>query len=273
MLRRDKSDRCCVRPVVCALGLVVVLLLSGLAGCGGDDDDDEADQVTLAGPPRDAGCGNRADFGSGPELTILGLTADQRLVRFQECRPRQVQGVGSVSGLQAPDTALVGIDFRVQDGQLYGVGNGGGVYTLNVTTAQATIVNALTVPLAGAFFGVDFNPAANALRIISDTGQNLRLPFAARSRARPRPIPRSITPARPGQSGHRPQWGRVYGQRSRPQHRDDPVQHRHGIEPGGHPVATQCGGARGDRPADRGSGHRGRVRHLHATTRGGGHRQ
>ena len=30
----------------------------------------------------------------------------------------------------------------------------------------------------GDFFGVDFNPAANALRIISDTGQNLRLPFA-----------------------------------------------------------------------------------------------
>jgi hypothetical protein len=72
----------------------------------------------------------------------------------------------------------VGIDFRVQDAQLYGLGNGGGVYTLNVTTAQATFVNALTVPLAGTFFGVDFNPAANALRIISDTGQNLRFPFA-----------------------------------------------------------------------------------------------
>lgn len=28
-------------------------------------------------------------------------------------------------------------------------------------------------------FGVDFNPAANALRVISDTGQNLRQPFAS----------------------------------------------------------------------------------------------
>jgi Domain of unknown function (DUF4394) len=165
MLRRDKHDRYCVRYVVCALGLVVVLL-SGLAGCGDDDDGADTD------------CGNRADFISGPELTILGLTADQRLVRFQECRPRQVQTIGRVSGLQASDTALVGLDFRVQDGQLYGVGNGGGVYTLNTTTAQATFVNTLTVPLAGTFFGVDFNPAANALRIISDTGQNLRLPFA-----------------------------------------------------------------------------------------------
>jgi hypothetical protein len=31
----------------------------------------------------------------------------------------------------------------------------------------------LTVPLAGTAFGVDFNPAADRLRIVSDTGQNL----------------------------------------------------------------------------------------------------
>jgi hypothetical protein len=160
------------------LGLVVVLFLSGLTGCGGDDDD-EADRVPTGGPvATDPACGSRAALSSGPELTIMGLTADQRLVRFQECLPGRLQEVGRVSGLQAPDNALVGIDFRVQDAQLYGLGNGGGVYTLNVTTAQATFVNALTVPLAGTSFGVDFNPAANALRIISNTGQNLRLPFA-----------------------------------------------------------------------------------------------
>jgi hypothetical protein len=79
-----------------------------------------------------------------------------------------------VSGLQDPDTSLVGIDFRVQDGKLYGVGNGGGVYTIDTTNAQAALVNRLSVALQGTFFGVDFNPAANRLRIISDTGQNLR---------------------------------------------------------------------------------------------------
>ena len=31
----------------------------------------------------------------------------------------------------------------------------------------------MTVPLTGTVFGVDFNPAADRLRIISDTGQNL----------------------------------------------------------------------------------------------------
>ena len=61
----------------------------------------------------------------------------------------------------------------MQDGKLYGVGNGGGVYTIDPRTADAAFVNALTVPLAGTLFGVDFNPAADRLRIVSDTGQNL----------------------------------------------------------------------------------------------------
>jgi len=39
-------------------------------------------------------------------------------------------------------------------------------------------VSQLTVPLEGTAFGVDFNPAADALRVVSDTGQNLRHPFA-----------------------------------------------------------------------------------------------
>ncbi len=82
--------------------------------------------------------------------------------------------IGDVAGLSGGDTALVGIDFRAQDGQLYGVGDAGGVYTLDTDDAYATFVNRVTVPLSGASFGVDFNPAADRLRIISDTGQNLR---------------------------------------------------------------------------------------------------
>ena len=117
-------------------------------------------------------CGNRSDLGEGRRLTIIGLTTDQRLVQFRECNPDRLKEIGSVYGLQSPDTALVGIDFRVQDGLLYGVGNAGGIYTIDTNTAVATLVSQLTVALNGTFFGVDFNPAADRLRIISDTGQN-----------------------------------------------------------------------------------------------------
>lgn len=106
-------------------------------------------------------------------LNVVGLTTDGRLVCFNERRPSRLQLIGTVSGLQM-DTRLVGIDFRVQDGLLYGVGDAGGVYMLDTGHAQATLVNRLSVALSGNTFGVDFNPVADRLRIVSDTGQNLR---------------------------------------------------------------------------------------------------
>ncbi|MGW6260971.1 DUF4394 domain-containing protein [Streptomyces sp. NPDC055085] len=106
-------------------------------------------------------------------LSAVGLTGDQRLVEFDVRRPDGARSLGKVSGL-AGDTRLVGIDFRVQNERLYGVGDKGGVYTLNNRNAKAVKVSQLTVALSGTAFGVDFNPAANRLRVISDTGQNLR---------------------------------------------------------------------------------------------------
>ena len=124
-------------------------------------------------------CGNLRDFARGPRVVVFGLTDDQHLIRFRECRPDNAVDLGAITGLD-PDTALVGIDFRVQDGLLYGLGDAGGIYTIDRATAVATPVAnaALTEDLAGDEFGVDFNPAADALRIVSDSGQNLRHPFS-----------------------------------------------------------------------------------------------
>lgn len=109
---------------------------------------------------------------SGSGLVTVGLTSDQRLVGFRARTPGDTWSLGRITGLRG-DSGLVGIDFRVQNGKLYGVGNRGGVYTVD-SDARAVKVSQLTVSLAGRSFGVDFNPAANRLRVISDTGQNLR---------------------------------------------------------------------------------------------------
>ena len=121
-----------------------------------------------------ARCNDSNRVGQGGGLVVFGLTTDQLLMKFRECNPSKLQRVGFVVGFEAPDTTLVGIDFRAQGGKLYGVGNGGGIYTIDHDTAVATKVSQLTVSLNGTNFGVDFNPAADRLRIISDTGQNLR---------------------------------------------------------------------------------------------------
>ncbi|MFC7844295.1 DUF4394 domain-containing protein [Streptomyces sp. NPDC057382] len=105
-------------------------------------------------------------------LVAVGLTSDQRLVEFGVDKPAATRLLGKITGL-AGDTKLVGIDFRVQNEKLYGVGDKGGIYTLS-TRAKAKKVSQLTVALSGTGFGVDFNPAANRLRVISNTGQNLR---------------------------------------------------------------------------------------------------
>ncbi|MFJ4871417.1 DUF4394 domain-containing protein [Streptomyces sp. NPDC088757] len=105
-------------------------------------------------------------------LISVGLTTDQRLVGFDVHDPADTWSLGKVSGL-AGDGKIVGIDFRVQNGKLYGIGDKGGVYTLD-DKATAVKVSQLTITLKGKHFGVDFNPAANRLRVISDTGQNLR---------------------------------------------------------------------------------------------------
>jgi hypothetical protein len=113
------------------------------------------------------------DRGRGDDLIVIGLTSDNRLVWFSEDSPKRAHTIGTITGLTG-DTGLIGIDYRVQDGLLYAVGNAGGVYTLDTMTAAATLVSTVTVPLNGTAFGVDFNPAADRLRIVSNTGQNLR---------------------------------------------------------------------------------------------------
>ena len=126
----------------------------------------------------DNGGGNGSYSSSRDRLEAIGLAGDRTLVRFDTDRPERARGLGDVRGLATADAHLVGIDHRVQDGMLYGVGRGGGIYTIDTRSLQATKVGQLTIALEGRYFGVDFNPAANALRVVSDTGQNLRQPFA-----------------------------------------------------------------------------------------------
>ncbi len=115
---------------------------------------------------------SRRDQQARPFLAV-GLTDGQKLVAFASDNPRNITTIGRITGLQG-DQSLVGIDFRVQDGKVYGVGDRGGIYTLGLRHATATQVSQLTIALQGSAFDIDFNPAANRLRVISDTGQNLR---------------------------------------------------------------------------------------------------
>ncbi|HYJ41830.1 MAG TPA: DUF4394 domain-containing protein [Steroidobacteraceae bacterium] len=93
----------------------------------------------------------------------------------------------AISGLQSGES-VVGLDVRAggaTPGELYALGSTGRLYTINTTTGVATLKSTLAADagdasepfaaLAGTEFGVDFNPVADRLRVVSDTGQNLRI--------------------------------------------------------------------------------------------------
>jgi hypothetical protein len=108
------------------------------------------------------------------DLDVVGLTSDGKLVCFEDDDPRDADRIGTVAGLQT-DTKIVGIDYRPATGDLYGLGDRGGVYVVDASNAKASLRSRLNVALEGTQFGVDFNPTVDRLRIVSDTGQNLRV--------------------------------------------------------------------------------------------------
>ena len=110
---------------------------------------------------------------------LYGVTDQNRLVRFTSDGPGDVADSVQITGLLQGDERVVGIDVRPSNDALYAVTNANRVYVVNpVTGASRPAVNPITTPLNGTLFGVDVNPAADALRITSDAEQNLRIRFS-----------------------------------------------------------------------------------------------
>ncbi|SHG73160.1 DUF4394 domain-containing protein [Pedobacter caeni] len=81
-----------------------------------------------------------------------------------------------ITGLASLES-IVGIDFRPANGQIYALSSSSRLYTVNAATGALTPVGSgtLTTLLLGNSFGFDFNPTVDRIRIVSNTGQNLRL--------------------------------------------------------------------------------------------------
>ena len=107
--------------------------------------------------------------------TVVAVTDAAELIRFNAGQPQRILQRAPLRGLE-PGDRLIGIDYRVARGVLYAVSASGRVYTLDADTAQLNRVGSgAPVVLTGQHFGVDFNPVADRIRVVSDSGQNLRL--------------------------------------------------------------------------------------------------
>ncbi|MCK8491480.1 MULTISPECIES: DUF4394 domain-containing protein [Spirosoma] len=82
----------------------------------------------------------------------------------------------TLTGL-APNDMIYGIDFRPANGQLYAVSNTSRLYTINTSSGAATMVGSgpFSPAITGTDVGFDFNPTVDRIRLVTSSGQNLRL--------------------------------------------------------------------------------------------------
>jgi hypothetical protein len=107
--------------------------------------------------------------------TVWAVTDAAELVRFNAGQPQTVLQRLPLKGL-APGEQLVGLDFRVARGVLYALTSGGQLCTLDTVTGQLQPVGSAVPALKQAGrTGFDFNPVADRVRVVTESGQNLRL--------------------------------------------------------------------------------------------------
>ncbi len=120
---------------------------------------------------------------------MIILTSNGLVSSINRDKPNSIISSIKIKMLEQEDQ-LVGIDYRPKDEKLYAVGLLGNLYTLDPNTGVATFLRKLTADPTDTTDGnlpfskivgdanlisVNFNPAADRLRVITNTGQNLRI--------------------------------------------------------------------------------------------------
>jgi hypothetical protein len=104
---------------------------------------------------------------------VYAVTDANVLISFEAIDPSVTLSTIAITGVQIGEQ-VVGIDFRPATGQLFGLGSSGRIYTIDIGLGIATQANMVTITGNDVDFGFDFDPVADALRIVSDGNTNLR---------------------------------------------------------------------------------------------------
>lgn len=105
---------------------------------------------------------------------VFAVSASQQLLKFNAGQPQRLLSRRPLQGLAEGDR-LLGIDYRVARGQLYGLGASGQLYRIDTAQARVEKIGVPVALPAGQEWGFDFNPTVDRIRVVSDAGFNLRL--------------------------------------------------------------------------------------------------
>jgi hypothetical protein len=108
--------------------------------------------------------------------SFYALTTSNEILNYLSGNPLKEVSSVAVTGLQAGEK-LLAIDFRPATGQLYAVSNQSRIYFINTVTGAAYTpsLTPFTPAINGTMVGFDFNPTVDRIRLVTNTGQNLRL--------------------------------------------------------------------------------------------------
>jgi hypothetical protein len=136
------------------LTALLVLSLATFSSCSKDDN--ESNETNL-------------------DLTFTALTTTGSLQTFNASSLSNAQNNTNITGLPAGEV-IIAIDYRPANGQLYGLGSTSRIYTIDMD-GKATAIGAgpFTPVLSGTVAGFDFNPTVDRIRIVTSSGQNLRV--------------------------------------------------------------------------------------------------
>lgn len=105
---------------------------------------------------------------------VVGLTRTQQLVQFDSLAPSAILGTSpSISGLAAGDR-IIDIDYFPVNNLLHGLGTSGNLYRIDANTGTATL-DVTPQASVGTPRDMDFNPAADRLRVFSANNANFRI--------------------------------------------------------------------------------------------------
>ena len=150
---------------VLSLLLVTTLSLSTIS-CS-DDDDATTDPIVVDPDPTP---------GTPPNATFTALTGNNKIAYYNAQNLSTPTESWEITGLQ-PSETILSIDYRPATGQLYALGSTSRLYIINEETGLATALGAgpFTPAIASENASIDFNPTVDRIRLVTDSGQNLRL--------------------------------------------------------------------------------------------------
>lgn len=111
-----------------------------------------------------------------PDMVFYGLSNANQLVKYNANAAETVISTTGITGLTGGEK-IIAIDFRPATGQLYGLGNSSRLYIINYENGAATPLGtaSFTPAINGSLVGFDFNPTVDRIRLVTSSGQNLRL--------------------------------------------------------------------------------------------------